>query len=110
MFNIQIELLENETIEFSKAANHFMGLEGVGGKLFITNKRVVFKSHTLNFQVQELTINYSDIVRVEFYNNLGIVPNGLRIILDSGKTEKFVVWKRKTIKSLIEGKLSSSEI
>ncbi|MFH2143196.1 MAG: GRAM domain-containing protein [Bacteroidota bacterium] len=106
MFNIQVELIENENIELSQGANHFKGLEGVGGKLFITNKRIVFKSHSINLQNHELTIMYPEILSIELYNTLGIVPNGLKIITKSGKNEKFVVWKRKIIKKIIEGKIA----
>ena len=47
MFNVQIDLVDNEKIEFAKGSNHF---KGVGGKLFLTNKRVLFKSHSINVQ------------------------------------------------------------
>jgi len=108
MFNIQIDLIENEKIEFAKGANHFKGIEGVGGKLFVTDKRIVFKSHSINIQNHELIIEYPDIQGVEFFNTLGVFPNGLKIIMVSGKQEKFVVWKRSTIKKLIEQKTAGA--
>ena len=101
MFKISFELNENEIIEISRPANHFLGFEGVGGKIFITNQRFVFKSHAANLQAHEQTINYSEIKSVKFYNTLGIVPNGLKLILNSGKIEKFAVWKRSLIKKAI---------
>ena len=106
MFKINLELMDNEIIEITRPANHFLGFEGVGGKIFITNQRFVFISHAVNLQAHELTINYSDIKSVEFYNTLGIVPNGLKIILQSGKIEKFAVWKRSLVKKAIQQKLS----
>ena len=101
MFKINLKLKENEIIEISRPANHFLRFEGVGGRIFITNLRFVFKSHAVNFQAHELTINYSEIKSVVFYNTLAIVPNGLKIILHSGKIEKFAVWKRSLIKKAI---------
>ena len=67
-FNIEIDLIKDEKIESEYSANHFMGFEAVGGKLFITNKRFVFKSHSINIQNHELTIKYLDIKRVELCN------------------------------------------
>ena len=37
-----------ENIEIEGPANLFRGMEGVGGKLFLTNKKVAFKSHKIN--------------------------------------------------------------
>ena len=105
MFNIEIDLIEDEKIESTHNANHFMGFEAVGGKLFITNKRFVFKSHSINIQNHELTIQYSDIERIELCFTFLIVPNGLKIITKSGKKDQFVVWKRKMIKEAIEQKM-----
>ena len=108
MFNVQIDLVDNEKIEFAIGSNHFKGIEGVGGKLFVTNKRVVFKSHSINVQNHELVIEYFDIQSVQFYNTLGIIPNGLMILTKSGRKEKFVVWKRNAIKNIIEKKIKSA--
>jgi len=101
MFGVQIE--------FAKEANHFKGIEGVGGKLFVTNKRIVFKSYSINIQNHEVIIGDSNIQHVEFFNTLGIFPNGLKIITSSGKQEKFVVWKRSIIKKLIERKTAGAK-
>ena len=107
MFKIHIDLNTNENIEISRPANHFLGFEAVGGKLFITNQRFVFKSHAVNLQAHELIINFSEIKKIEYYNTLVIVPNGLRIILHSGKIEKFAVWKRNLIIKAIHRNLNS---
>jgi hypothetical protein len=69
---------------------------------------MIFKSHGLNIQRHDLTIPLEDIKEVEFNNTLLIVPNGMTIILKSGKTEKFVVYNRQEWKSLIM-KLTSSD-
>lgn len=104
MFKIKLDLKTDEKIEISRPANHFIGIEGVGGKIFITNQRFVFKSHAANIQAHELTVPFDDIIKIEFYNTLGIVPNGLKLVLASGKTEKFAVWKRSIIKQAILNK------
>jgi hypothetical protein len=89
-----IELQPDETILKDIRANHFKGIESVGGRLYATNQRVVFKSHILNVQNHILSIPYSDIKSFGTRNTLGIIPNGLYIELHNGTIEKFVVPRR----------------
>ena len=87
----KIETEPGETILFETGANHFKGAEAVGGKLYLTNKRLVFKSHKFNLQNHELSISLSDINKVSRYKTLGLVNNGLSVITTDNKNEKFVV-------------------
>ena len=89
----KIDVDSDENILFETGANHFKGVEGVGGKLYLTNKRLVFKSHRLNIQNHLLSINSDDIKDVDSYKTLGLLNNGLSITTLSEKTEKFVVEK-----------------
>lgn len=81
----------DEIVLFETPANHFKGIEAVGGKLYLTNKRVIFKSHKLNIQNHELSIKLGDISCVERYKTLGVVNNGLSIMTSQNSIEKFVV-------------------
>lgn len=83
-----------ESMLFDTPANHFKGIEAVGGKLYLTNKRLVFKSHKINFQKHQLSINLSDILKVDKYKPFSIANNGLLIKTTDNKIEKFVVQKR----------------
>ena len=87
----KIETDPDEHILFETPANHFKGIEGVGGKLYLTNKRLVFKSHKLNIQNHQLSIQLIDIKNVDRFKTLGLVNNGLSVITIDDKTEKFVV-------------------
>ena len=87
----KIDTDAGETILFDTGANHFKGAEAVGGKLYLTNKRLVFKSHKFNVQNHELSIDLSDIDKVDRYKTLGLVNNGLSVTTIDNKTEKFVV-------------------
>lgn len=91
---MKIQLQKNESIIKEGGANHFLGIESVGGRLFLTNQRLYFSSHSLNVQTHELSIPYSDIRSVGKRNTLFIFPNGLCIELQNGKNEKFVLWGR----------------
>ena len=89
--NKDIELRKNESIIKKKAANHLVGNEFVGGKLYLTNQRVVFKSHKLNFNNHQISFELNDIQNVVKSQ----LFNGMIIILKNGKEAPFVIWKRK---------------
>lgn len=81
----------DEKIIKEDAANHFMGAESVGGWIYLTDKRLVFKSHSLNIQNHELSIPLSDIENAMKGRFLRIFSNRLQLKLKNGKVEKFVV-------------------
>ncbi len=54
--NIKPELTQDENIEIEGPANLFRGMKGVGEKMFLTNKKVVFKSHKINNQKEQTDI------------------------------------------------------
>ena len=75
-------------------ANHFKGIESVGGKLFLTNKRLRFRSHKVNVQVHDESYQVDTITSVEPSRTLGMIPNGLVVHLRDGRRERFVVMGR----------------
>ncbi len=91
----QIELREGESILFETGANHFRGAEAVGGKLYLTNQRVVFKSHSFNFHNEAFSLELHDLEQVNLHKTLGMLPNGLTITLKDNRKEKFVVQQPK---------------
>jgi hypothetical protein len=86
-----IDIDPDEKIAFQTPANHFKGVEGVGGKLYLTNKRLIFKSHKLNIQNHQLSISLTDVNSAGRYKTLGLVNNGLAIDTKQNMSEKFVV-------------------
>lgn len=87
----KIETEPDENVLIETPANHFKGIEAVGGKLYLTNKRLIFKSHKLNIQNHELFIDLPDIKSVDRHKTLGLVNNGLLITTSQNMKEKFVV-------------------
>ena len=79
-----------EIILFQTPANHFKGIETVGGELYFTNKRLVFKWNKLNFQNHQISINLSAIQKVARYTRL-LNKNCLLITTTNNTNEKFVV-------------------
>ena len=87
-------LKDGEQIVREGVANHFQSIEAVGGRLVLTNERVIFKSHPFNIQTHEWSVARTDISEMEPARTFGIVPNGLLIKAKSGETERFVVRDR----------------
>ncbi|MCU9613164.1 GRAM domain-containing protein [Caldibacillus lycopersici] len=102
---VQSTEMTGETVLVNKVpANLFRGIESVGGRLTITNKRVLFQSHKINIQSGATEILISDIAAVVKRNTLGLVPNGISIVLKNGTEYKLVVYKRdKLIKTIVDG-------
>jgi hypothetical protein len=86
-----IPLAPGDAVVFSGLANHFLNLEGRGGRLALTKTELVFIPHAVNLQRGALRIPRSDIASVVSVRTWGIIPNGLAVTLKSGKVERFVV-------------------
>ncbi len=101
-----MESASSEQLLIDTPANMWRGAEAVGGRLHVTNQRVIFKSHSFNIQTGETQMLLGDIQSVSPVNTLGIVHNGLLITLKSGEAYKFVTWGRQTIINIIIANLS----
>ncbi|HLC77906.1 MAG TPA: GRAM domain-containing protein [Candidatus Nanoarchaeia archaeon] len=99
-----LSLKKNEQILIDRGANLFKGMEAVGGRLKITNQRLIFEPHAINIQKQILKVPLNQIKEVKSRNTLGTVPNGIAIKLASSQEYKLVVWKRKELIELINRK------
>ena len=81
----------SETTLHAGPANHFKGLESVGGHLWLTNGRLHFRSHKMNLQNHEWSTPLADIASVHAVKTLGLIRNGLSVRLTSGAEHRFVV-------------------
>ena len=82
---IKPELELNEEIEIEGPANLFRVIEGVGGKIFLNNKKVIFKSHKINIQKGQTDIEYSTIKEIVKRKTAKLIDNGIIIIPNKGK-------------------------
>ena len=94
--NIDTPILsEGEKIIFEEKANLFQNWWiAAGGKLFLTNKRLVFNAHKYNFQTGETSINLQEINSIKERKTAGLVDNGLRIKTTENTEFNFVVDQR----------------
>lgn len=102
-----MESMQNEQVYFDVFANLFRGIEAVGGKLKITDSKLVFKSHDLNIQAGTTEILIEQIVKIEKRNTLGIIPNGVSVITTNGTKYKFVLWNRSKIIDFISKRITN---
>lgn len=83
--------LTGEQVLHEGQANHFLNREGVGGWIYLTPRRLLFRSHSFNLQPHEVSIELSDVSEAVPVLTAKFIPNGLRIITHSGRDERFVV-------------------
>lgn len=100
-----MKLTQDEQIHLDVFANLFRGREAVGGKLKITDTRLIFKSHAFNVQTGTTEILIEQIREVRKRNNLWIVPNGISVITKIGVEYKFVLWNRNKIIDFINSRI-----
>lgn len=104
-FQVERPLLENESLIKEGGANHFKNMEGVGGWIYLTDKRILFKSHSVNIQKHELSIPLHKISEAKACMTFRVIPNGLRIQTTDGNEEKFVVEGRSDwVKNILEAR------
>ena len=89
-----LELEPGDRVVREGPANMWRGWESVGGRLWLTERRLVFRSHAIAVQGGETAWPLEQIVRAEPAMTMWIVPNGLSCVLRDGKDLRFVVTGR----------------
>jgi hypothetical protein len=85
--------LNGENIIQRDGMNHFRGIISDGGIGYLLQDKLVFIPHKFNFSSRPVTVLFSEIAKISSYKILGFVDTGLKIVLKSGKIEKFVIDK-----------------
>jgi len=101
------ELLPGESVTKDGAANLQCGIESVGGKLYLTDRRLVFESHSMNVQTGVTEIPLADITATalcwtKFLNLIPMVPNSLAVTTRQGQQHRFVLFGRDVWKKAID--------
>lgn len=76
-------------------ANHFRRGESVGGFLYLTDSRLLFRSHRYNIQEHERSIPLPEVRDVQPCMTMIVVPNGICVVTEEGE-DRFVVEDRKS--------------
>jgi len=85
---MKMKLLDNERIIKEGGANLQKNIETVGGKLYLTNLRLIWESHALNIQSGKVEILLSEIVNIEsgwtkFLGLIPLFPNAIVVYKDT---------------------------
>lgn len=96
---MKTQLRHGEALVKDGAANLQKNTETVGGKLFLTNQRLVFESHKFNIQGGATEIELSNIQSCEkcwtmFLGFIPLFPNSLAVYTKQGKEFRFVLFGR----------------
>lgn len=86
-----IELPDGEAVEFEGNANHFLNGEGRGGRLYLTNRNLIFQPHRFNLQSTRVVIPRADIAGAAKCRTWGIFPNGLLVTHRDHGMDRFVI-------------------
>ncbi|TDH26944.1 hypothetical protein EXU57_09065 [Segetibacter sp. 3557_3] len=90
---VSITTERDEEIQFQPPANYTNEKEPVSGKLFLTNKRVMFKTHKQEPHIREFSIALGELDRCDMFRTFGFIENGLTMHTASNETYSFVVEK-----------------
>ena len=84
-----VDLEEGEETILEEGADHFRGIEHVGGRLVLTNRRLIFTSHKININNHSEAIPVGDIIFVSKDDHLS--PYQMKIMLVNSDVHKFRV-------------------
>jgi hypothetical protein len=87
-------LFPDERLLKESPAKHFRRLNGVGGEIYLTNKRLVFIPNPLHYEKYELSIPLERVLRAEPYRINWVINKGVIIVLRNGDSEKFSIKQR----------------
>ncbi len=108
---MRTKLRQGEQVIKEGAANLQVNLETVGGKLYLTNQRLVFEAHWINIQSGTTELELSRIQMLEkcWTKFLGFVPlfrNSLVVYMEQGNEYHFVLSGYEAWKASIELQIS----
>ena len=104
---MKTELRQGEQVVKEGGANLQKYIETVGGKLCLTNQRLVFEAHKINVQGGTTPVELSDIqsLRLCWTKFLGLIPvfpNSLAVFTRQGIEYRFVLFGRQAWATAIE--------
>lgn len=90
LLDAPITLLPNEKLSFGSTANKMLSSEVIGGKLFLSNQRLVFAPHKPNAKNLLLEFNCGDISSVQRHPEF---PKAIVVIINDNQAHTFNVDK-----------------
>ena len=93
---MKTEPRQGERVLKEGAANLQKNIETVGGKLYLTNQRLVFEAHKFNIQSGPIEIEITNICSLrpcwaKFFGLIPLSPNSLAVFTNQGGEYRFVL-------------------
>lgn len=106
---MKTEFRQTEKIVKEGSANLQKNIETVGGKLYLTNQRLVFEAHALNIQSGAIEVELANIQSSEkcwtkLFGILPLFPNSLAVYTKEGKEFRFALFGRGAWAAAIDAK------
>lgn len=110
---MKTELRQGEKLIKNGGANLQKNIETVGGKLHLTDQRLVFEAHKFNVQSGVTEVELSNIQSSEkcwtkFLGFLPLFPNSLAVYTKQGKEYRFVLFGRGAWAAAIEAQKNNA--
>ena len=104
---MRIDLQPGERLIRDGGANLMRGMEAVGGRLFLTDRRLHFASHAFNIARGATDLPLADIAATapcwtKFLGVIPLLPNSLAVRTRDGAEYRFVVYGRRAWQAAIE--------
>lgn len=111
---MKTELRQGEKLVKDGAANLQKNIETVGGKLYLTNQRLIFESHKFNVQSGVTEVELSNFQSSEkcwtkFLGILPLFPNSLAVYTKEGEEFRFVLFGSGAWAAAIEAQKSGAK-
>jgi hypothetical protein len=107
---MKTQLRPGEQVIKEGAANLQKIIETVGGKLCLTNQRLVFEAHKFNVQGGATEVDLSSVQSslpcwTKFLGLIPLFPNSLAVFTKQGKEYRFVLFGRHAWAAAIEAQI-----
>jgi hypothetical protein len=103
--SMKTQLLAGEEIVKDGKANFLRGIEGVGGKLYLTNMRLIFEAHAFNVQSSSEVVSLQDIERLglgwtKLFSVIPLAPNALNVYTADRQLDFTLYGRRKWLDAI----------
>ncbi len=92
-----MELEPGEVVALEKPANIRRRFEYAGGRVRVTDRRILLEPHAVNLDSRPVAIPIAEVARVDTYSQFGVIPTGVRLTLKDGSQQHFIVFGRKQV-------------
>ena len=106
--HVKLILEVDETVVKEGGANLMTGNKGEGGKLAITNRRLLFKGQRYDTRDFQFVIEYDKIENIRIYKSWKLLKNELHITMLDATKHRFAVDNPDQWLNAIEGQISSA--